>query len=300
MILRSLSLTLLLGLSWSALLRGIEPPANPQPAAQAEAGLPFKLERFALPGPVAGVLARVDLADPRVKVQVVLADDRDPDGDGPCVGRLDTPSQAARKHDFALAINASFFAVAGQRKVGERSVPYFTGNGAFPEGWHLSDGKLVARPRKEAFRAVFIVDAAGRVSFLEDAKELPPTARYAVSGSSMVLRAGQAVARPGDAVRHPRSAVGLSADGRTLFIAAVDGRQDHSRGVTLEELGQLMKGFGAHQALNLDGGGSTSLVVKDPASGVYAIANQPSDTSIVFPGLRIERPVLDVIGVSVR
>jgi exopolysaccharide biosynthesis protein len=59
---------------------------------------------------------------------------------------------------------------------------------------------------------------------------------------------------------HPRSAAGQTADG-ALIIMVVDGRQDISRGVYLEELAALMKDVGAVQALNLDGGGSSALVI---------------------------------------
>lgn len=273
---------------------------NVPSAVFSDGPLPFKVERFALPGPIAGVVARVDLADPRVQVKVALADDHDPDGTGPCVGQLDTTSSTARKYDFALAINASFFAAPIARTLQGKKIHYFVGNCAFPEGWHFSGGKLITQPVKETFRAVFIVHDDGTISFQDRALELPANTRYAVSGSAIVLRAGEVIARPKEAARHPRSAVGLSADGRSLLIVAVDGRQEHSRGATLEELGQLMQTLGASHALNLDGGGSTALVVKDPGTGVFAVANQPSDTSISVPNVRIERPVADVIGISIR
>lgn len=59
---------------------------------------------------------------------------------------------------------------------------------------------------------------------------------------------------------HPRTAAGRTEDG-TLILMVVDGRQPESRGVSLEELAELMQGVGAVDALNLDGGGSSSLVV---------------------------------------
>ena len=73
--------------------------------------------------------------------------------------------------------------------------------------------------------------------------------------------------------RHPRSAVAFSADSSRLILVTVDGRQAESVGVTLVELGNLMKGFGAWDALNFDGGGSTSLVVRG------AVVNKPSDAA---------------------
>ena len=59
---------------------------------------------------------------------------------------------------------------------------------------------------------------------------------------------------------HPRTAAGIAADG-TLLLLLVDGRQRQSRGVRLEELATIMVDIGAEEALNLDGGGSSSLVV---------------------------------------
>jgi hypothetical protein len=70
-------------------------------------------------------------------------------------------------------------------------------------------------------------------------------------------------------------------------MVAVDGRQQTSVGMTLEELAHAMISVGAYEAMNLDGGGSTALVVGD------AIVNTPSDTAG-------ERPVGNVVAVMRR
>lgn len=80
--------------------------------------------------------------------------------------------------------------------------------------------------------------------------------------------------------RHPRAAMGLTDKGEVLWIA-IDGRQPHSRGATLSELAALMIKLGATQAINLDGGGSTTLVVQN------VVVNSPSDGS--------ERPVANLM-----
>ncbi len=59
---------------------------------------------------------------------------------------------------------------------------------------------------------------------------------------------------------HPRTAAGRTADGH-LIVLVVDGRQPESRGVDLVELAIIMRDLGAVEALNLDGGGSSALVV---------------------------------------
>ncbi len=76
--------------------------------------------------------------------------------------------------------------------------------------------------------------------------------------------------------RVPRSAVGQKADGSVFFLA-VDGRQasDGRTGVTLFELSEIMQTMGAVEAYNLDGGGSTAMVLRNDDTFVYL--NQPSD-----------------------
>jgi hypothetical protein len=58
--------------------------------------------------------------------------------------------------------------------------------------------------------------------------------------------------------RHPRAALGC--DGERLIAVACDGRADDQAGLTLDELAATLVGLGAREALNLDGGGSTSLI----------------------------------------
>ena len=265
------------------------------------ADVPYQVERFALPGPVAGVLVKVDLRDPRVRVMVALADDRDPDGDGPCVGQLETTSQVARKHNFDITINASFFAAPKPREVAGQKVRYFIGNCAWPQGWHFSAGKLYGKPKAANLRATMIVHRDKKISLIDALEALPADTEFAVSGNAMMLKDGKPTPPTVDLLRHPRSAVGLSADAQTLFILAVDGRQEsHSRGVTLGELANMFIQFGASNAINLDGGGSTALVIRDPGTGSFAVANQPSDKSTLKLPLRFERPVVDVVGVRLQ
>ncbi|MEQ1824090.1 MAG: phosphodiester glycosidase family protein, partial [Fimbriimonadaceae bacterium] len=58
--------------------------------------------------------------------------------------------------------------------------------------------------------------------------------------------------------RHPRTAVGRAADGDLLFVT-IDGRQELSAGATMDELARVMQRLGCMDAINLDGGGSTTI-----------------------------------------
>jgi hypothetical protein len=109
-----------------------------------------------------------------------------------------------------------------------------------------------------------------------------------VGGFPLLLRDGDPVLDRVPAIRaafalerHPRSAIGVRRDG-TVLIVTVDGRQPgYSEGMTLPELTDLLVELGAVDALNLDGGGSTTLVVGGQ------VVNRPSDP--------VERPVTNAV-----
>ncbi|MFI7605763.1 phosphodiester glycosidase family protein [Micromonospora sp. NPDC049366] len=98
----------------------------------------------------------------------------------------------------------------------------------------------------------------------------------AVGGGNVLVRDG-AVQSIADASPAPRTAVGFTADGRKMIMLTVDGRQVDSRGVTQTELGRMMVELGAHHALNLDGGGSSTLLAREPGAAAVQVENSPSD-----------------------
>lgn len=89
---------------------------------------------------------------------------------------------------------------------------------------------------------------------------------------------------------NPRTAVGLDRDGTRLWLAVIDGRQPgRSMGMTLRQTGALLQAMGATHALNLDGGGSSAMVLRDPTTGQTRVVNRPSDP--------VERPVGNALAV---
>ncbi len=103
------------------------------------------------------------------------------------------------------------------------------------------------------------------------------TLRTAIGGGSMLVKDGKVAPFTHDITgRHPRSAVGISRDGKTLWLVAIDGRVATSRGATQTELAELLIELGAYQGLNLDGGGSTTMVTRTLEQPVV-VRNQPSD-----------------------
>jgi hypothetical protein len=116
-----------------------------------------------------------------------------------------------------------------------------------------------------------------------------------MGGVPSLMQGGSVVAKACSADlcnRHPRTGVGRRSDGKLLFVV-VDGRRTGwSIGYTLVEFAQLFKWLGAVDAVNLDGGGSSTMVVNG------AIKNRPSDGSeraivnslLVLPGADAAEP----------
>jgi hypothetical protein len=96
----------------------------------------------------------------------------------------------------------------------------------------------------------------------------PPGIRHAIQGGPLLVRDGkidipyewEGFTHAFFRVRTARSAIGITRSGKILFVA-VDGRGRQSTGMNLRELAGLMQSLGAETAMNLDGGGSSTLVV---------------------------------------
>jgi hypothetical protein len=98
---------------------------------------------------------------------------------------------------------------------------------------------------------------------------------YALGGFRMILRNGENRGIDGD--REARTAIGTSADGRTLYLLVVDGRSRRwSVGLTSRETAEWLRLLGAADGILMDGGGSATLAVRD-ADGRTALANRPRD-----------------------
>lgn len=88
--------------------------------------------------------------------------------------------------------------------------------------------------------------------------------------------------------RHPRTAVCIDGDNQTLWLATIDGRHPQSAGMTIPELSMLMHSLGCQDAVNLDGGGSTTMWIEGEGVVNYPSDNQKFD----HEG---ERPVSNVL-----
>lgn len=194
----------------------------------------------ATPGQVLHWL-RLDLQDPTLVLTLTPPRDR-----GRTLDQFEGATQAL------VAVNASFFTSRFE-----------------PRGWTVS-GEDVWAPVLAAADSPLLQCSATKQCDLQLTPPVPapPPGGLAVAGTPWLIREGVARQPSDDAscafckVRHPRTAVGLDATRRFLTLVLVEGRQPGALGMTLSELAQQMRAHGVAQALNLDGGGSTALLLR--------------------------------------
>ena len=239
--------------------------------------------------------AFVDLTQPGTVVRVARGG-ADPDGDGPWQTTLMQPTKIADREKFDVVINGDFFEhFQGKDAEGQAALSQFkVATMARVTGIAETDGVVWAKAKKDM--AMLVIDARGKAS-IAIGMEPPHAAKQAIAGHDTLVRDGKNVApasqRPGFVKGpHPRTAVGIKDHGNTLILVVVDGRKKGvATGMSLAELAEVFVAQRAEEAINLDGGGSSVLAIRDPKTHQMVILNHPSDGR--------ERPVADTLGISI-
>lgn len=237
------------------------------------------------PRPLVIHVVRVDLDAPGIGFFVTPHDDLDG-----YIYRARTTSQFLDDFHVQLAIKADFFDPWWE--YGPTNYYPHDGDGVNVRGLTVSGGQVVTEGYSPVYDAVYI-SQDNQVSFTRPEGEL----YNVVAGNLFVVRDGayNTSIRPDSYIEqaHPRTAVALSQDEHTLIIVVVDGRQpNYSEGVTLPELASIIVEFGGYTALNLDGGGSSTLVMQG-ADGRPLQLGSAIHTRI--PGR--ERPIANHLGI---
>ena len=207
-------------------------------------------------------------------------------------GGFDLParktSQFARQFHLRVAINASYFYPF--RAGGPFDYYPHIGDPVNVVGSAVSDERWYSTP-KEGY-SLFAISRNNSAAI-----DIPTMHVWnAVSGQPRLLKDGKIVDVP-DSGPEPRTAVGVDRTYRRMFWLVADGRQPrYSEGLTFRELAEVFKEIGAWNALALDGGGSSTLVVNEPG-GDPKVLNCPIHGRHP-PG--VERPVANHIGVRIR
>ena len=218
---------------------------------------------------------RLDLREPGLQLEVSVPDER---------------GLAMDKRPGSVAAVASF------------NASFFDRNFA-PRGITVGQGRVWAPVLDAGASPWLACDLAQRCRMQFTRTSDPPEdAMNAVAGTPWLVRARQVRTEADDAGcaalcarTHPRTAVGLGGQGRWLLVVLAEGRRPPVAGVTLVQLSQLMRELGADDAINLDGGGSSTLwlhgraVMARPANepGERALANV---VNIVRSGVQSGRP----------
>jgi hypothetical protein len=162
----------------------------------------------------------------------------------------------------------------------------------------ITEGLLVSPPAPRYEALVFYKDGGTAIRNQGDLGNLK-NIQNALGGFHRLLenkrlspRARGSAANPA-APRFPRSAAGLSAEGKYLYLLVIDGRRPGSAGATEAETALILRQLGAAEGINLDGGGSSSLALRFPGGAVRPV-NTPVHGG--FPGR--ERGVASCLGIG--
>lgn len=171
-----------------------------------------------------------------------------------------TVSQFVKAYGVQVAVNANFFSPE------EYYLP--EGTAMRVDGLSISEGHLVSSPNfGRAACVLFDTANIGRIVHTNWPAVSTNGVLNAIAGDYPILVRGVNIGRQylsqGGFIHatNPRTALGLSQDGKTLFLMCIDGRQDHSTGAYDYETGAWMLLVGAHDAVNLDGGGSATMAM---------------------------------------
>lgn len=192
-------------------------------------------------------------------------------GDGPRRDSVHAPRE--------LSLRAS-----AARSAGLAGVSLTRNSGADTTGASIDSGRAVlAAYGTTVARLDSVARCAAAITVTSDFQPHRGRLTTVVGGWPRVVLDGRNAGAAADSVegtfprfsaqRHPRSAIGFSRDSTTVFLVAVDGRQETSDGMSLVELGDFLVGIGVYQGLNFDGGGSTTLIING------ALVNHPSDAA---------------------
>lgn len=145
---------------------------------------------------------------------------------------------------------------------------------------HLArDNRASVITRESASAAVLWNAFAGSAQIITDGTPSIPVYRDERHPDGQLIPGGPGQysnAKPWYAAANARTIAGLSRDKGTLFLVTVD-RAGTSLGLSLYEAAEiLVRDYGVHNAINLDGGGSTTLAMQDPGTGERLIVNMPS------------------------
>lgn len=170
----------------------------------------------------------------------------------------------------------------GHKVFGGVNGDFFNLTTGTPQGILYKDSEPIKTTFQDAVCTYFAItkDKRAIVSGQADFSELKSSFKEAIGGRVTLIKDGIIVSQTDQALE-PRTCIGVTEDNKKVYILAVDGRNFwYSNGMNYLELSKCMKALGAYNAINLDGGGSTTFFVrKTPGfeNNRFEIRNWPTD-----------------------
>ena len=219
-------------------------------------------------------ILRVDMKTPGMKITI---NDKDADFGKPMPDcpEMNIVTKRQRTADFLMECrkNQMNMIVAANAAPWRPWKKPFNHKYAYPSGVMIKDGEVICDSGNHG--AVFVVTRDGRMFIENESIEIDTgDIAVAVSGFHVMLKNGKKIEIKDNAF-HPRMAYGISRNGRYLYLLAVDGRQKgYSMGMTVNELADILLEAGASEGINMDGGGSTTLVYFDQRKKKPVVLNR--------------------------
>ncbi len=141
----------------------------------------------------------------------------------------------------------------------------------------LGDGYIVLSAQGERMNDLKKLNIGDELEMSFRFNEFWSNVKFAVGGIELLLKDGE-IYSEADKAYQPRTSVGIRADG-TVVMATFDGRQDGAAGMTYKSAAEAMRALGCTDALNLDGGGSTTFVLRRPGELSTSVVNKVSGSS---------------------
>jgi hypothetical protein len=245
-------------------------------------GIVYKRKFGLTARPTIAHIVTIDLSVPGVKVLVTPPEAVDKNNT-----RAQTTSQFLQKFKLQLAVNANYFYPFRENTPWD----YYPHNGdiTYAVGQAISNGKRYSKA--DGKWGVLCISQNNRIQIL-DSGDCPNNTLQGIAGKDVFINNGKPVKSDSEPDKpYPRVAVATNKQGNILWLIAIDGKQPlYSEGVMMAELTGIVRDLGAYKALNLDGGGSTTLVMRK--NNKPKLLNAPIHTKLPMR----ERPVANHLG----
>ncbi|MBZ4189881.1 phosphodiester glycosidase family protein [Niabella beijingensis] len=206
----------------------------------------------------------VDLSDPGILIEA------------------STPNNAPAFGRQPMTVQATYEDQEGHKVWGGINGDFFDGVSGTPRGILYKEGIAIRTLFPDIYTTFFgiLKNRKAVVGDKQVYQEVEGDLQEAIGARAVLVKDGILVPQT-DVTIEPRTSIGVSEDGNTVYFLVADGRNFYySNGMNYETQGKFMKALGAYNAVNNDGGGSSTFFIRNtPAftEGRFVLRNWPTD-----------------------